>query len=182
MLAYLFYRGPWSVVVIDTVCGDVGMITQFAFLDLAAKFGPRRVEATFFARLMSVFNDGNQSSYLYDWLGYLALALISAAKSFTGAPSISGPEPRAPRHARRPGDPPPSSSSAIWVRSAPSPPWAVPSSTPRWPRGVSLKRLINVSISALAWERVAPRIPHVRDSAPHRATYSSNLSPGIGPD
>jgi hypothetical protein len=49
-------------------------------------------------------------------------------------------------------------------------------------RGVSRKRLIYVSISALAWERVAPLIPHVRDSAPRRAPYSSDLSPGIGPD
>lgn len=82
-LAYLLYRGAWSAVVIDTVFGGVGMITQLAFLDLAAKSCPRRVEATFFALLMSVFNGGNQSAqvvggYLYDWLGYTALVLISA--------------------------------------------------------------------------------------------------------
>jgi len=83
-LAYLLYRGAWSAVVIDTVFGGVGMITQLAFLDLAAKSCPRCVEATFFALLMSVFNGGTQSSqvvgsYLYDWLGYTALVLISAA-------------------------------------------------------------------------------------------------------
>jgi hypothetical protein len=55
-----------------------------AFLDLAAKACPRRVEATFFALLMSVFNGGTQSAqvaggYLYDWLGYTMLVLISAA-------------------------------------------------------------------------------------------------------
>src|SRR5713226_2809889 len=49
-----------------------------------AKACPRRVEATFFALLMAVFNGGTQSSqvvggYLYDWLGYTALVLISAA-------------------------------------------------------------------------------------------------------
>ena len=60
------------------------MITQLAFLELAAKACPRRVEATFSALLMSVFNAGNQSSqvvggYLYDWLGYTALVLISSA-------------------------------------------------------------------------------------------------------
>jgi len=60
------------------------MITQLAFLDLAAKACPRRVEATFFALLMSVFNGGMQVSqitggYLYDWLGYTPLVLISAA-------------------------------------------------------------------------------------------------------
>src|SRR5205809_1058559 len=58
--------------------------TQLAFLDLAAKACPRRVEATFFALLMSVFNGGMQVSqitggYLYDWLGYTPLVLISAA-------------------------------------------------------------------------------------------------------
>ena len=82
-LAYLLYRGPWSAVIIDTVFGGVGMLTQLAFLDLAAKSCPRRVEATFFALLMSVFNGGTQSAqvvggYLYDWLGYTALVLISA--------------------------------------------------------------------------------------------------------
>jgi len=60
------------------------MITQLAFLDLAAKACPRRVEATLFALLMAVFNAGNQSSqmvggHLYDWQGYTALVLISTA-------------------------------------------------------------------------------------------------------
>ncbi len=81
-LAYLVYRGPWSAALIDTVFGGVGMITQLAFLDLAAKSCPRRVEATFFALLMSVFNGGVQGSqvaggHLYDWLGYTPLVLIS---------------------------------------------------------------------------------------------------------
>jgi len=83
-LAYLLYRGAWSAVAIDVVFGGVGMLTQLAFLDLAAKACPRRVEATFFALLMSVFNAGTQVSqvvggYLYDWLGYTALVLISTA-------------------------------------------------------------------------------------------------------
>jgi predicted MFS family arabinose efflux permease len=74
--------------VIDTVFGCVGMLTQLAFLDLAAKACPSRVEATFFALLMAVFNGGTQSSqvvggYLYDWLGYTPLVLTSAA--FTAA-------------------------------------------------------------------------------------------------
>jgi predicted MFS family arabinose efflux permease len=82
-LAYLLYRGTWSAIVIDTVFGGVGMLTQLAFLDLAAKACPRRVEATFFALLMSVFNGGTQSAqvvggYLYDWLGYTPLVLLSA--------------------------------------------------------------------------------------------------------
>lgn len=77
-LAYLLYRGTWSAVLIDTIFGGVGMITQLALLDLAAKSCPRRVEATFFALLMSVFNGGTQSAqvmggYLYDWLGFTIL-------------------------------------------------------------------------------------------------------------
>lgn len=87
-LAYLVYRGPVSALVIDVVFGCVGMLTQLAFLDLAAKSCPRRVEATFFALLMSVYNGGTQISQniggrLYDSFGFTPLVLISAA--FTGA-------------------------------------------------------------------------------------------------
>ncbi len=82
-LAYLGYRGTWSALVIEITFGAVGMITQLAFLDLAAKSCPRRVEATFFALLMSIFNGGAQLSQnvggrLYDWYGYTPLVLISA--------------------------------------------------------------------------------------------------------
>lgn len=82
-LAYLLYRNREAAIAIDTAFGCVGMMTQLAFLDLAAKACPRRVEATFFALLMSVFNGGTQVSqiaggYLYDWLGYSALIFISA--------------------------------------------------------------------------------------------------------
>jgi MFS family permease len=82
-LGYLLYRDWQAAVVIDTLFGCIGMMTQLAFLDLAAKACPRRVEATFFALLMSVFNGGTQVSqitggYLYDWLGYTPLILISA--------------------------------------------------------------------------------------------------------
>jgi predicted MFS family arabinose efflux permease len=82
-LAYLGYRGTWSALVIEIAFGGVGMITQLAFLDLAAKSCPRHVEATFFALLMSVFNGGAQLSQnvggrLYDWYGYTPLVLISA--------------------------------------------------------------------------------------------------------
>ena len=85
-LAYLAYRGPWSALVIDTVFGGVGMITQLAFLDLAAKACPKRVEATFFALLMSVYNGGTQGSqvlggYLYDSIGYAPLIFVSAGVS-----------------------------------------------------------------------------------------------------
>jgi predicted MFS family arabinose efflux permease len=60
------------------------MITQLAFLDLAAKSCPRHVEATFFALLMSVHNAGTQAAQnvggrLYDHFGYTPLVLISAA-------------------------------------------------------------------------------------------------------
>ena len=85
-LLYLGYRGPWSAVVIDTAYGAVYMLTQLAFLDLAAKSCPRRIEATFFALMMSVYNGGTQGSqvvggYLYDYVGYTALVFISAGFS-----------------------------------------------------------------------------------------------------
>jgi MFS family permease len=82
-LAYLVYRDAWSALVIDISFGCIGMITQLAILDLAAKSCPRHIEATFFALLMSVYNGGTQLSQnvgarLYDSLGYTPLVLISA--------------------------------------------------------------------------------------------------------
>jgi len=82
-LCYLVYRGRVSAIAIDTFFGGVGMIMQLAFLDLAAKACPRRVEATFFALLMSVFNTGTQLSQnvgarLYETYGYTPLVWISA--------------------------------------------------------------------------------------------------------
>jgi MFS family permease len=88
-LAYLLYRGPLSAAAIHVVWGVTGMITTLAFLDLAAKACPGRVEATFFALLMSVFNLGTQAAqnvgaYLYTVLGegpraYTWLVIISTA-------------------------------------------------------------------------------------------------------
>ncbi len=86
-LAYLLYRGPTSALAIHIAWGVTGMITTLAFLDLAAKACPGRVEATFFALLMSVFNLGTQAAqnvgaYLYTVLGegptaYTWLVMIS---------------------------------------------------------------------------------------------------------
>jgi MFS family permease len=83
-LAYLLYEGPLSALIIDVVFGCVGMTTQLAFLDLAAKSCPRHIEATFFALLMSIYNGGTQISQniggrLYDSFGYTPLVLISTA-------------------------------------------------------------------------------------------------------
>src|SRR5438445_626948 len=61
-LAYLLYRDMWSALAIDIVFGCIGMITQLAFLDLAAKSCPRHVEATFFALLMSIYNAGTPAT------------------------------------------------------------------------------------------------------------------------
>ncbi len=88
-LGYLGYVGARSAIVIEVAFGGVGMITQLAFLDLAAKSCPRRVEGTFFALLMSLYNAGTQGSqiaggYLYDWLGYTPLVLISAGVTALG--------------------------------------------------------------------------------------------------
>ncbi len=78
-LAYLLYRGPNSALLIQLLSGSTGMITQLAMLDLAAKACPKRVEATFFALLMSVFNVGTQLSqnvgaHLYTAMGEGAAA------------------------------------------------------------------------------------------------------------
>jgi predicted MFS family arabinose efflux permease len=88
-LAYLLYRSARAAVVIDIAYGGISMIVQLALLDLAAKACPRRVEATFFALLMSVYNGGVQGAeviggYLYDWLGYTPLVLISAGFTALG--------------------------------------------------------------------------------------------------
>ena len=60
-LGYLLYRGPISALIITVVFGALSMIINLAFLDLAAKACPPRVEATFFAALMSVYNLGFSS-------------------------------------------------------------------------------------------------------------------------
>ena len=88
-LTYLLYRGSGSALAIHIVWGVTGMVTTLAFLDLAAKACPRRVEATFFALLMSIFNLGAQSgqtvgAHLYTGFGegpqaYTWLVLISTA-------------------------------------------------------------------------------------------------------
>jgi MFS family permease len=80
---YLAYDGPVSAVIIDVVYGWAYMVTTLAFLELAAKACPPHVEATFFALLTAVYNGGVQVSqvaggYLYDWLGYTPLVLVSA--------------------------------------------------------------------------------------------------------
>ena len=83
-LGYLLYRNATAALIIDPLFGCVGMITQLAFLDLAAKSCPTRAEGTFFALLMSVYNLGTKGSqisggYLYDWFGFRPLIFISAA-------------------------------------------------------------------------------------------------------
>src|SRR5437660_5305280 len=87
-LAYLLYNDWKSAMIIDITFGGLSMIVQLAFLDLAAKACPPPAEGTFFALLMSVYNFGVQGSqvaggYLYDWIGYTPLIIISAA--FTAA-------------------------------------------------------------------------------------------------
>lgn len=111
-LAFLFYTGPWAAVVIDTTFGAVGMFTQLAFLDLAAKSCPKHAEGTFFALLTSVYNLGTQGSQvvgglIYERTSYSTLVWISAA--MTGAayflvPLVNIPEIEA--RARAAGPPP----------------------------------------------------------------------------
>ena len=82
-LTFLLYRDFPSAVVIHGTFGCFGMVALLAFLDLAARACPPRVEATFFALLMSVYNTGTSISdaaggYLYDWAGYDRLVVIAA--------------------------------------------------------------------------------------------------------
>jgi MFS family permease len=82
-LAYLAYRDAASAVIITLVFGAIGMIFNLGFLDLAAKACPARVEATFFAALMSVLNAStklseNVGARLYEAVGYERLVYIAA--------------------------------------------------------------------------------------------------------
>ena len=112
-LAYLLYRDWISALVIDIFFGGVGMIMQLAILDLAAKACPRRVEATFFALLMSVYNAGQQLSQnvgarLYEAWGFTPLVLISAATTAATwllVPLLDVEAPRGPGPSRRPCQP-----------------------------------------------------------------------------
>jgi len=83
-LGYLLYRDATSALIITIAFGALSMIINLAFLDLAAKACPPRVEATFFAALMSVYNGGvqlaeNVGARLYDVVGFERLVYISAA-------------------------------------------------------------------------------------------------------
>ncbi len=82
-LGYLVYRDRTSALIITIVFGALSMVINLAFLDLAAKACPARVEATFFAALTSVYNLGAQLSEnvgarLYDVVGYQKLVYIAA--------------------------------------------------------------------------------------------------------
>jgi Na+/melibiose symporter-like transporter len=83
-VGYLFYRDATSALIITLAFGALSMIINLAFLDLAAKACPPRVEATFFAALMSVYNLGvqlaeNVGARLYDVVGFQRLVWIAAA-------------------------------------------------------------------------------------------------------
>jgi Na+/melibiose symporter-like transporter len=83
-LGYLFYRDTISALIITIVFGALSMVINLAFLDLAARACPPRVEATFFAALMSVYNLGvqlseNVGARLYEVFGYERLVWIAAA-------------------------------------------------------------------------------------------------------
>ena len=83
ILGYLVYRDATSAIIITLVFGPVSMVINLAFLDLAARACPARVEATFFAALTSVYNLGAQLSEnvgarLYDVVGYVPLVYIAA--------------------------------------------------------------------------------------------------------
>ncbi|HUG37898.1 MAG TPA: MFS transporter [Candidatus Limnocylindrales bacterium] len=116
-LAFLFYTSFPAAIAIHAISGCLGTSPLLAILDLAARACPRRVEATFFALLMSLNNTAMSLSdavggYLYGWLGYTALVLISAtmtAMAWLLVPlvHIDRIEAKARAESTRPDSPPP---------------------------------------------------------------------------
>lgn len=82
-LGYLLYRDHTSAIMIDFSFGVIAIATQLAFFDVAARSCPPQIEGTCFAVLMSLYAAGQQGSgvvgsYLYEWLGFTPLVLVSA--------------------------------------------------------------------------------------------------------
>lgn len=86
-LLYLFYRGPWSVMILTVLFSLLGVVFRLAWMDLAAKSCPDGAEATVFAAYMAVFNIAASASNTmggawYEQLSaahgpYRAMALLS---------------------------------------------------------------------------------------------------------
>ena len=86
-LLYLFYRGPWSIAVLNVLFSLTGVVFRLAWMDLAARACPEGAEATVFAAYMAVFNIAASASNtlggsLYETLAaahgpYAAMALLS---------------------------------------------------------------------------------------------------------
>ncbi len=86
-LLYLFYRGPWSVMILTVLFSLLGVVFRLAWMDLAAKACPEGAEATVFAAYMAVFNIAASASNtlggrFYESLtashgAYAAMAILS---------------------------------------------------------------------------------------------------------
>ncbi len=65
-LLYVFYRGPWSIMILTVLYGLTGVVFRLSWMDLAARACPEGAEATAFAAFMAVFNIAAAAS---NWAG-----------------------------------------------------------------------------------------------------------------
>lgn len=77
-LLYVFYRGPWSIMLLTALYGFTGVAFRLAWMDLAARACPEGAEATAFAAFMAVFNIAAAAS---NWAGGAFYERLSAAHS-----------------------------------------------------------------------------------------------------
>jgi predicted MFS family arabinose efflux permease len=77
-LLYVFYSGPWSIMILSVLFGLVGVVFRLAWMDLAAQACPKGAEATAFAAFMAVFNIAAAAS---NWTGGVLYEKFSAAHS-----------------------------------------------------------------------------------------------------
>ena len=82
-LWYLWIPNQWWILAYSVILGTVGAISHLAILAYVAKITPKGYEALVFAGICSVMNLGSMGSgyiggFLYDFIGYNALVVISA--------------------------------------------------------------------------------------------------------
>jgi len=89
-LLYLFYRGPWSVMILTVLFSLLGVVFRLAWMDLAAKSCPEGAEATVFAAYMAVFNIAASASNTFGGRMYESLAASHGAYAAMALLSLIG--------------------------------------------------------------------------------------------
>jgi predicted MFS family arabinose efflux permease len=108
-LLYLFYVGPWSILLLTAFFSFTGVCFRLAWMDLAARACPQGAEATSFAAFMAVFNIAAAASnaaggVLYERLSashgayqaMVVLSLIGTAGTFACWPLLRLAAPAKP--------------------------------------------------------------------------------------